>query len=157
MEFDIDFDSGTCFNSRLVRLEGKQPLNLVIHKKRFNSRLVRLEVPYREPLGTDQWRFNSRLVRLEVGNIVVRGWRFRFNSRLVRLEGRVASVNELTILRFNSRLVRLEVHVLSPIFPQITHLFQFQTGSIRRFGSRQRYGGYSTFQFQTGSIRRENL
>ena len=77
----------TCFNSKLVRLEG----NLKLHAWQygsFNSKLVRLEVKSGLKSKLLVNSFNSKLVRLEDTNdyhinTLING----FNSKLVRLEG----------------------------------------------------------------------
>ena len=54
---------------------------------------------------------------------------------------------------FNSKLVQLEVSSTPLTSVPTLLMFQFQTGSIRRYGLSSRFSALAKFQFQTGSIR----
>ena len=76
--------------------------------------------------------FNSNLVRLREGG----SWTFvdeetSFNSNLVRLRAAFNTRSTTTATCFNSNLVRLRVNVF-PIHHLQLHVFQFQSGAIKR-------------------------
>ena len=150
-----------CFNSKLVRLKESTSIPQLAKLLSFNSKLVRLKAVYDAITHREMKRlkfqfqtgsiksvipkqrtifmrksFNSKLVRLkEKASYKTRhGKQTSFNSKLVRLkEGILQETPKFQRRqRFNSKLVRLKVKIGWALIP-IQYLFQFQTGSIKRY------------------------
>ena len=99
-----------CFNSKLVRLKGKDCTAASRSCMCFNSKLVRLKA-ISPNTAESSWRssFNSKLVRLKVATGgYLRAARNGFNSKLVRLKVFWLFYRSHGPPRFNSKLVRLK-------------------------------------------------
>ena len=123
---------GLCFDSILVRLEGRTPpLTGSFFGERFDSILVRLEAHCPSSSATVRSSFDSILVRLEAKYTNPKHCQSRFDSILVRLEEGSNNIlhNGGVMFRFHTGSIR---SAGDKPFSYVSGQFRFHTGSIRR-------------------------